>query len=79
MPDARSTNSNVTIVRVAYRASVHELAAKTLDFSLASIEERWTAGRNDMERALDSLDAGKSTSRGDGYALYDAARVSAAG
>jgi NTE family protein len=70
-------SGELTIVRIAYRALMHELGGKMLDFSKASIEERWIAGRDDMQRALDALDVRASTSRGDGYALYDSTRFDA--
>ena len=66
-------SGELTILRIAYRALMHELGGKMLDFSKASINERWIAGRDDMQRALDALAAGETTSRGDGYALYDSA------
>lgn len=42
----------VTLMHLAYRAPDHELAAKALDFSPASVRDRLAAGRHDMERAL---------------------------
>ncbi len=40
------------LVHLAYQAASHELAAKTLDFSPASVADRWAAGRRDMESGL---------------------------
>jgi NTE family protein len=65
----------LTVVRIAYRAPAHEGAAKMLDFSRASIEERWRAGRDDMERALGRLDTGESTWCAEGFTLYDVERI----
>ena len=65
------SRANLTIVFIAYRARPHELAAKSLDFSKASIAERWTVGREDMERALEKLDGAPASRNEDGLAMYD--------
>ena len=62
--------AELDIVFVAYRAAAHELAAKTLEYSRTSIEERWAAGRDDMHAAIDRLEAGQSARSGPGFALY---------
>src|SRR5205085_12245800 len=66
--------AELTIVLLAYRAKRHELAAKTLEFSRASVRERWTTGRSDMNAALDQLERGEATMQGLGYTFYDARR-----
>jgi NTE family protein len=48
---------SVTLVHLAYQPPAHELAARMFDFSPASIAERWAAGRQDMVRALERLEA----------------------
>jgi len=65
------TSAELTLVFIAYHAASHELAAKTLEFSRASIEERWRTGYDDMHRALDRLEAGQCSSQGLGCTWYD--------
>ena len=66
--------NEIAMVLVAYRAPAHEMSAKTVDFSRASIEERWSVGLGDMNAALDRLESGSATLAADGYTLYDARR-----
>jgi NTE family protein len=63
---------HITVVLIAYRPTAHEVAAKTVDFSRASIDERWSAGLQDMNAALDKLESGRATESADGYTFYDA-------
>ncbi len=49
--------SRATLLHVAYEAQADEVAGKTLDFSPASVGDRWAAGARDMEQALVRLDA----------------------
>lgn len=65
---------DLTVVLVGYRAQEHEVSAKTLEFSRASIEERWAIGRQDMNAALHKLEAGAATTSEHGYHFYDARR-----
>lgn len=67
-------DSELTVVLLVYAARKHELAAKTLDFSRGSLEERWKAGREDMNAALDTLERGDATRRAPGYTFYDGRR-----
>jgi hypothetical protein len=66
-----ASRAQLTIVRIAYRAPPDEVAAKVLDFSQRSIEERWQAGRADVQRALERLSGDESTRCEDGVTLYD--------
>ena len=66
--------NQLTIVLLAYRARAHELSAKTLEFSRASIKERWALGLEDMNAALDKLEKGDATVSERGYSFYDARR-----
>lgn len=50
------------------------MSAKTVDFSRASIDERWAAGLCDMNAALDHLESGPATFAADGYSFYDGRR-----
>ena len=71
---AEGRHNQLTIVLLAYRARAHELSAKTLEFSRASIEERWALGLEDMNAALDKLEKGDATVSDHGYSFYDARR-----
>ena len=68
---AEGRANQVTVVLVAYRAPAHELSAKTVDFSRASIDERWAVGLRDMNAALDKLESGSATEAAEGYTFYD--------
>ncbi len=68
---AEGRANEITMVLVAYRAPAHEMSAKTVDFSRASIDERWACGLHDMSAALDRLEAGSATLSADGYTFYD--------
>ena len=68
--EARGADTDVVLI--AYRPPAHEVSAKTLEFSAASIAERWDAGREDMQRALAMLEAGEATTRDPGFSFYDA-------
>jgi NTE family protein len=69
---AEGRANEIELVLVAYRAPAHEMSAKTVDFSRASIEERWSTGLRDMNTALDQLESGSATLAADGYTFYDA-------
>jgi NTE family protein len=71
--DAREAETEVVLL--AYRPPAHEVSAKTLEFSAASVAERWDAGREDMRRALALLEAGQATTRDPGFTFYDARQV----
>jgi len=45
----------VRFLHLVYRAAAHENVMKGLDFSSATVAERWEAGHRDMARALSSL------------------------
>jgi NTE family protein len=68
---AEGRANQITTVLIAYRARTHEVAGKTVDFSRASIDERWKAGLQDMNAALDKLESGDASSARDGYTFYD--------
>jgi NTE family protein len=70
-------DDHLTLVLLAYRARAHELSAKMLEFSRASIDERWAIGGEDMQAALVKLEAGKATERAPGYTFYDGRRAHA--
>ena len=65
----------IELVLLAYRSSLHETGAKAIEFSRASIGERWETGRDDMTAALDALRAGRATRRDPGYTFYDCRRA----
>jgi NTE family protein len=62
----------IELVLIAYRARQPELSAKTLEFSRASVRDRWDAGRADMQRAIDKLEKADATSDRHGFTFYDA-------
>jgi NTE family protein len=56
--------SSATLLHLAYQSGSDERAGKALDFSPASLQDRWAAGLRDMEHALAQLaDAPKETKR----------------
>lgn len=63
------------VVLVAYRPFAHELGGKTLEFSGASIAERWASGRDDMDAAVALLRAERPSRRDPGFAFYDGRRI----
>jgi NTE family protein len=69
---AAARHNSIEVVLLAYRARRSELAAKTMEFSRASVRDRWEAGRSDMERAIDMREAGHPASRHNGFTFYDA-------
>jgi NTE family protein len=50
-------SSSITLAHLAYRGFDHEIAAKSFDYSPASIHDRAAAGRRDMAQALAELAA----------------------
>jgi NTE family protein len=71
---AAGRSNTITVVLVAYRAPPHEMSAKTVDFSRASLDERWTTGFADMDSALDMLEAKAPTTSEHGFVFYDSRR-----
>ena len=48
---------SITLAHLAYRGFDHEIAAKSFDYSHASIHDRAAAGKRDMAQALAELAA----------------------
>jgi NTE family protein len=48
-------SASITLAHLAYHAPDHELGAKSLDYSPATIHDRAAAGRHDMAQALAEL------------------------
>ncbi len=67
-------DGETAVALLAYRPPVHEVAAKTLEFSAPSVRERWAAGRQDMHAAIAALEAGRATTRDPGFAFFDCRR-----
>jgi NTE family protein len=67
---AHSAPGQMDLVMATYRALPHEVSAKGLEFSGASLRERWEAGRSDMCAALAAHASGQATLRDLGFALY---------
>jgi len=72
---AEARASELTVALIAYRAPAHESSLKTMDYSRASITERWTAGREDMTAALDHLEKGGTQEREHGFRFLDGRRT----
>ncbi|NUZ07813.1 patatin-like phospholipase family protein [Piscinibacter koreensis] len=64
----------VEVVLVAYRPPAHETGAKAIEFSRASIGERWEAGRADMSAAVEAWREGRASRRDPGFTFYDGRR-----
>ncbi len=68
-------DGEIEVALLAYRPPAHETGAKAIEFSRASIRDRWQAGREDMAATLDALRAGRATRRDPGFAFYDGRRA----
>lgn len=62
----------VDLVLTAYRPPAHEIGAKTLEFSAASLGERWSAGQRDMAAAMAAHATGQAEIEDLGFRLYTA-------
>ncbi len=68
-------DGEIEVALLAYRPPEHETGAKAIEFSRASIGDRWQAGREDMVATLEALRAGRATRRDPGFAFYDCRRA----
>jgi NTE family protein len=69
-----SGDERITVVLIAYQTPPHELAAKALDFSRASIEERWANGLEDMQAAIEMLERDETRHGASGFRILDCRR-----
>lgn len=69
---AEGRDHELAVVLLAYHPPVHELGAKMLEFSRASIDQRWATGVHDMRAAVGMVEAGRATTQDYGYTFYDA-------
>jgi NTE family protein len=76
--EPESSRVQLEVALIAYRPPANELGAKTLEFSRASIRQRWDCGREDMRSAIGRVREGRATSRDPGFTFYDA-RVASEG
>lgn len=67
---AEAPPGQVDLVLSTYRPPAHEIGAKTLDFSAASLADRWVAGQRDMAAAMAAHAAGKAEIDDLGFRLY---------
>ncbi len=67
-------DGEIEVALLAYRPPEHETGAKAIEFSRASIRERWQVGRTDMAATLDMVRSGQATRREPGFAFYDGRR-----
>lgn len=51
-----AAEAEVSVVHLIYRSGRHEPGSKDYDFSRASVEERWLAGRRDAQKSLAHAD-----------------------
>ena len=68
--EGASPPGQVDVLLCAYHAPRHELAAKTLEFSSTSLDERWAAGRADLAQLLHRHAQGDADVEDLGFALY---------
>jgi len=73
--DAPDRPGQVQLVVTGYRPPPHEIGAKTLEFSAASLAERWDAGHCDMSAALTARAACRAEVADLGFALYRGKRT----
>lgn len=66
--------NETSVVLLAYQPAAHELGTKALEFSAASLSERWTAGQQDMAAAIEALETGRATTQDPGFSVYDCRR-----
>ena len=71
-----SGEGQIDVALLAYRPPLHETGGKTMEFSRASIGERWESGRTDMTAALATLSEGRASTRDPGFAVFDCRRPS---
>ncbi|UUX94926.1 patatin-like phospholipase family protein [Aquabacterium sp. J223] len=69
--DQDTVAATTEVVLVAYRPPRHELGGKALEFSAASVQQRWVAGRDDLAAALKARAEGRVALREPGYVLVD--------
>lgn len=60
------------VALIAYHPPAHELGAKMVEFSRASIEERWNTGMHDMRAAVTAVESARPTEQDHGFTFYDA-------
>ncbi len=69
--DPRRSGQSVTLVRLSYADQSREVAGKAMDFSPATIRDRWTAGHRAGAAMLRDLDGGKIVLGRAGLAFQD--------
>ena len=72
--EAEGVAHDTALALLAYRAPEHETGAKAVEFSRASIDERWAAGHDDMAAAVDAVQHDRATARDAGFRFFDARR-----
>ena len=68
---ARLHTAPVDIVHLIYRQNTWESESKDYEFSRASVDEHWAAGRRDMRRTRDHPDWLTHSSLDEGVTVYD--------
>jgi len=65
--------AHLDIVHLIYRQNRYELESKDYEFSRATMNAHWEAGRRDMQRTLDNPNWLRMASDNDGITVYDLA------
>ena len=69
--ERESSRVQLEVALIAYQSPANELGAKTLEFSSASITQRWDCGQRDMTAVIERVREGRATSRDPGFTFYD--------
>ncbi|RTL19527.1 MAG: patatin-like phospholipase family protein [Burkholderiales bacterium] len=69
--EAASRTPHVDIVHLIYRQNRLELDSKDYEFSRATMQMHWAAGRRDMQMSIDNPDWLKPSTLDDGVTVYD--------
>lgn len=67
--------AHLDIVHLIYRQDRYELESKDYEFSRATMNAHWEAGRCDMQNTVDHPDWLRIAPRGDGVTVYDLAHA----
>lgn len=71
---AEGTEAMVLLIHAVYAPPADELAVKMYDYSPLSVRDRWTAGRDDMVRALEAMSEALAAPRRPGLHVLEVPR-----
>jgi NTE family protein len=69
--EPEGSSGQLEVALIAYQPPANELGAKALEYSRASITQRWDCGRRDMTAVIECVRSGRATSRDPGFTFYD--------